>query len=58
MTSKDYSRKFDAIASSSAEPSVKAEALAKLNEQYYGAPRRAIALIQESASDPIKPGEL
>jgi hypothetical protein len=51
MDTKEYSKKYDAIASSAAEPSVKAEALAKLNEQYYGAPRRALQLINESAPE-------
>lgn len=58
MDTKEYSKKYDAISVSEAPPEVKAEALAKLNEQYYGAPRRAIQLMQESAPDHIKPGEL
>ena len=58
MTTSEYSKKYEAISVSDADPSVKAEASAKLNEQYYGAPRRAIALMQESAPDPIKAGEI
>lgn len=54
MTTSEYSKKFDAISVSDADPSIKAEALAKLNDQYYGAPRRAINLMQESAPEPIK----
>lgn len=54
MTTKEYSTKYDAISVSDASPEIKAEALAKLNDQYYGAPRRAIALMQESAPEPIE----
>lgn len=57
MTTSEYSKKYEAISVSDADPSVKAEALAKLNEQYYGAPRRAIALINEMAPDPIEKDE-
>lgn len=58
MTTAEYSKKYEAISVSDADTTVKAEALAKLNDQYYGAPRRAIQLMQESAPDPIKPGDL
>ena len=51
MTTQEYDKKYQAISVSDADPSIKAEALAKLNDQYYGAPRRALKLINESAPD-------
>ena len=51
MTTQEYDKKYQSISVSDADPSVKAEALAKLNDQYYGAPRRALKLIEESKPD-------
>lgn len=57
MTDKQYKDKYNSISVSDAPASVKEAALAKLHDQYYGAPRRAIALMEESKPE-LKPGEL
>ena len=57
MTDKQYKEKYQSISVSNAPATVKEEALAKLHDQYYGAARRAIALMEESKPE-IKPGEL
>ena len=54
MTDKEYKARYESISVSDAPASVKAAALKKLDDQYYGAPRRAIKLMQESAPEPIK----
>jgi len=54
MTPQEYSKKYDAIASSEADATVKAEALAKLNDQYKGIYFKAMQVINDSAPDPIK----
>ena len=51
MDNKEYNRKRDLIAASEASPEVKAEAMAKLTEQYVGIQMKAMALIVESAPD-------
>ena len=57
MTTEEYSKRYHAIASSEADPSVKAEALAKLNDQYKGIYFKAMQVINDSAPEPVKPGE-
>ena len=54
MTPKEYSKKYDAIASSEASATVKAAALAKLNDQYKGIYFKAMQVINDSAPEPIK----
>jgi hypothetical protein len=51
MTPKEYSKKYDAIATSEAPATVKAEALARLNEQYKGVYFKAMQVIIDSAPD-------
>lgn len=54
MDNKEYNRRRDLIASSEASADVKAEAMAKLTEQYVGIKMKAMALINEMAADPIQ----
>jgi hypothetical protein len=51
MDNKEYNRKRDLIAASEASPEIKAEAMAKLTEQYVGIQMKAMKLIVESAPD-------
>lgn len=48
MTNKEYNRKRELIASSEAHPDIKAEAMAKLTEQYVGIKMKAMAVIIEA----------
>lgn len=57
MTAAEYHKKYEAIAVSDADISVKEAALAKLSNQYNGAIKRALSLIEESKPE-LKPGEL
>lgn len=54
MDNKEYNRRRDLIAISEASPDVKAEAMARLTEEYVGVQMRVMKLIVESAPDPIK----
>lgn len=51
MDNKEYNHRRDLIAISEASPDVKAEAMAKLTEQYVGIQMKAMKLIIESAPD-------
>ena len=57
MNNKEYMDKRDRIASSEASPEVKAEAIDKLNSQYKGSYFKAMQVINDSAPEPLKPGE-
>jgi hypothetical protein len=54
MTTAEYSKRYTDIAASEADPTVKAEALAKLDMQYKGIYFKAMQVINDSAPDPIK----
>jgi hypothetical protein len=54
MTTAEYSKRYADIAASEADPTVKAEALAKLDMQYKGIYFKAMRVINDSAPDPIK----
>lgn len=51
MDRKEYIRKREAIAASSAAISVKVKAMTELEEQYIGIRNKAMKLILESAPD-------
>jgi hypothetical protein len=54
MTTAEYSKRYADIASSEAGPTVKAEALAKLDMQYKGIYFKAMQVIKDSAPEPVK----
>ena len=54
MTQKEYEQKLEAYRLSDADPSIKAAAIQKLHDDFFGARARALKIITESAPEPIK----
>ena len=51
MDYKQYKEKITAYMSSEASPEIKAEAIKKLKDEYYGVKARAMKLINDSSPD-------
>lgn len=51
MDKQEYNQKLELYMSSDAEPSVKEEAIRKLQEEYFGVHQKALKLINECAPD-------